>query len=152
MAPVDDDPAGEQRAGDAKSESAGSDATGEATDGDRPDTVYCPECGTKASADWAFCRHCEASLADAAPADGDLRVRTDGEEVDLSEHVGEVTGCRKCGHADVDVQDVAASSDGFARLLDVQTRRFRAVSCTRCGYTEFYRGRRPNEAAALFVR
>ena len=142
-------PPGDDDTGDGASED---DPDGEPNGGDRPGSVYCPECGTKASADWAFCRHCEASLADAAPAGGDLHVRTDGDDVDLSEHVGEVAGCEKCGHADVDVQDVAASSDGFARLLDVQSRRFRAVSCARCGYTEFYRGRRPNEAAALFVR
>jgi hypothetical protein len=128
---------------------------GEATDGasdaDRPSYVYCPECGTKASADWSFCRGCEASLADVEPTDEGLIVRNDGEDVDLSPFVDEETGCPKCGHTEAEVDDVATTGAGLSRLLDVQNRRFKAVSCTRCGYTEFYRGRRPSEVLDLFI-
>jgi len=123
---------------------------GNGGDGAAPSHVYCPECGTRASADWAFCRRCEASLSRAEPADEDLIVRNDGESVDLSAVVEAGDGCPKCGHPDAAVEDVATTGDGFARLLDLENRRFRAVSCTRCGYTEFYRGRAPNEALALF--
>ncbi|SFR60832.1 Predicted nucleic-acid-binding protein, contains Zn-ribbon domain [Halogeometricum rufum] len=35
--------------------------------------------------------------------------------------------------------DVATTGTGLSRLVDVQNRQFKAVSCTRCGYTEFYR-------------
>ncbi|MEF8757868.1 MAG: zinc ribbon domain-containing protein [Halobacteriales archaeon] len=114
--------------------------------------VYCPECGAKAAADWSFCRNCRAPLDDAEPVDRDLVVRNDGEEVDLSEFVGEPSGCRKCDNMDAAVEDLSISDSGAARLLDIENRRFRSVSCTRCGYTEFYRGRAPNEALALFLR
>ena len=113
--------------------------------------VYCPECGSKAAADWSFCRNCNASLADAEPV-GDLVVRDDGEDVDLSAFVDEVTGCAKCGHTDATVDDIATTSNDMARALDVESRRFKSVSCTRCGYTEQYKGRKPNEALALFLR
>jgi predicted nucleic-acid-binding Zn-ribbon protein len=127
-------------------------ATGDDGDGRRRPYVYCAECGAKASPDWSFCRSCEASLEDAETADGKVIVRNDGEDVDLTEFVGEETGCRKCGHEDVTVEDVAATGDGAARLLDVENRRFRAVACARCGYTEFYSGRSSREAVDLFVR
>jgi len=113
--------------------------------------VHCPECGSKASADWSFCRSCNASLADAEPV-GDLVVRDDGEDVDLSAFLGEVTGCAKCGHTEATVDDIAVTSNDTARALDVESRRFRSVTCARCGYTEQYKGRRPKAALALFLR
>ncbi|MEF8782398.1 MAG: zinc ribbon domain-containing protein [Haloarculaceae archaeon] len=114
--------------------------------------VYCPECGSKASAAWSFCRKCNASLRDAQSADEKLIVRNDGEDVDISEFVDEATGCAKCRHMDAEVDDIAVTSNDMMRALDVESRRFKAVSCTRCGYTEHYKGRRPKEALALFLR
>ncbi|MDY6817571.1 MAG: zinc ribbon domain-containing protein [Halobacteriales archaeon] len=114
--------------------------------------VHCPECGTKASADWSFCRKCNASLSEAESADEDLIVRNDGEDVDLSEFVDEPAGCTKCGYMDATVDDIAITGNDMSRVLDVESRRFKTVSCTRCGYTEHYKGRRPNEALALFLR
>ncbi|MFC7174628.1 hypothetical protein ACFQL0_17290 [Haloplanus litoreus] len=52
---------------------------GDASDSGRPATVYCPECGTRASAEWSFYRRCETSLDDAEPDDTKLTVRNDGE-------------------------------------------------------------------------
>lgn len=114
--------------------------------------VFCPECGAKASADWSFCRSCNASLGDAESADDELIVRNDGEDVDLSEFVDEPTGCAKCGRLDATVDDIATTSNDISRALDIESRRFKAVSCTRCGYTEYYKGRRPKQALALFRR
>jgi len=113
--------------------------------------VSCPDCGSRASAAWTFCRRCQAPLDDAEPADETLVVGNDGENVDLSEVIDEETGCAKCGHTEADVEDIATTSDGIARLLDIQDRRFTAVSCRRCGYTEFYKGRRPGVVLDLFV-
>ncbi|WP_425498923.1 zinc ribbon domain-containing protein [Haloplanus halophilus] len=71
--------------------------------------------------------------------------------VDLSGAVEGETGCPKCGHTDADVDDIATTGVGLSRLFDVQNRRYRAVSCTRCGYTEFYKGRSPSEVVDLFI-
>jgi len=128
-----------------------SESTGDTGDSRQASHVYCPECGTKASADWSFCRRCRASLGDAEPADETRVVGDDGAEVPLSELVDGETGCPKCGHTEADVDDIATTGDGLSRLFDIQNRRFRAVSCTRCGYTEFYKGRRPNEVIDLFI-
>jgi predicted nucleic-acid-binding Zn-ribbon protein len=124
---------------------------GDAGDSDGPAYVYCPECGTKASADWSFCRGCEASLDGGEPADSTLTVGDDGEEVAISELGGDEPGCPKCGHTDAEVDDIATTGAGLSRLFDIQNRRYRAVSCTRCGYTEFYKGRRPSEVVDLFI-
>lgn len=121
------------------------------SDSGSPSYVYCPECGTKASADWSFCRSCEASLEDADPPDEKLLVRHDGETIDLSEYVDGEPGCPKCGHDDAEVDDIATTGTGDSRLLDIQNRRFKAVSCTRCGYTELYKGRRQDQILDLFV-
>lgn len=48
-------------------------------------------------------------------------------------------GCIKCNCTDVIQKQVAMTSGGLGRMLDIQSNKFTAVSCTRCGYTEFYR-------------
>jgi hypothetical protein len=116
-----------------------------------PSYVYCPECKARASPDWTFCRSCEASLDDAEPPGDRLIVRNDGEDVDLSEHIDGESGCPKCGHTDAEVDDIATTGTGLSMLFDIQNRHFRVVSCTRCGYTEFYRGRRRGEALDIFI-
>jgi hypothetical protein len=127
----------------------------ESDDGEDPDGpgqaafVYCPECGAKASASWSFCRNCEQSLDDAVPADN--LVSTEDGLVDLMEGRDGSEGCPKCGHTDAEVDDIATTGTGLSRLFDIQNRRYRAVTCTRCGYTEFYKGRTPSEVVDLFI-
>ena len=60
--------------------------------------------------------------------------------------------CEKCGHAEATVDDIAVTGNDMSRALDVESRRFKAVTCDRCGYTEQYKRRRPKEALALFLR
>jgi hypothetical protein len=111
---------------------------------DRPPFVYCSECGAKASSDWSFCRRCEASLDDAVPADA--RSVAPGESLES----GDDAGCPKCGHTDAEVDDIATTGTGLSRLVDVQNRQFKTVSCTRCGCTEFYRTGRSDALLDLF--
>ena len=47
--------------------------------------------------------------------------------------------CAKCGNIDYEVLDVSTSSGMLSRLVNFQNRRFSAVTCRRCSYTEFYR-------------
>jgi predicted nucleic-acid-binding Zn-ribbon protein len=51
-------------------------------------------------------------------------------------------GCPKGGHDEADVGGVAMTSDGLGKFFDIQSNKFKAVSCTNCGYTEFYRADR----------
>ncbi len=47
--------------------------------------------------------------------------------------------CAKCGHSDYEVTDVSATSGMMSRMVNLQNRRFSAVSCMRCKFTEFYK-------------
>jgi len=49
--------------------------------------------------------------------------------------------CAKCGHRACEVVEVSATGGGIARFFDFQNRRFSAVVCERCKYTELYRTR-----------
>ncbi|MEM7077826.1 MAG: zinc ribbon domain-containing protein [Pseudomonadota bacterium] len=48
--------------------------------------------------------------------------------------------CLKCGHRSFDTDTFRATGGRFAKIFDVQNKRFSTVSCERCGYTEIYRG------------
>ena len=99
--------------------------------GSDSDLVSCPECGAKAPPSWSFCRSCKSSLDDARTVGDSLR-----EEISDSAE----TGCPKCGHDEADVGVILTVGRGLSGKLDVAGQRFQVVSCTRCGYSEFYRG------------
>jgi hypothetical protein len=108
--------------------------------------VYCASCGSKAATSWSYCRSCQSSLDDARPPESGL----DRLGVDDALDMGE-SGCPKCGHDEVDVDEVATTGTGLTRLFDVQNRQFQAVTCTNCGYTEFYRSRDGDVIVDLFL-
>ncbi|NLP30400.1 MAG: DNA-binding protein [Clostridiales bacterium] len=47
--------------------------------------------------------------------------------------------CVKCGNDSYETDRFQATGGNFAKLFDVQNKRFSTVSCTKCGYTEIYR-------------
>lgn len=48
--------------------------------------------------------------------------------------------CPKCGCAKYEHDQFQATGGNFAKIFDVQNKKFITVSCTRCGYTELYKG------------
>lgn len=48
--------------------------------------------------------------------------------------------CQKCGNKKADIDQIRTTGAGFSKYFNIQNRRFTAVTCTKCGYTEFYRG------------
>ncbi len=48
--------------------------------------------------------------------------------------------CPKCGCREYIADRFQAVGGGFAKLMDIQNKRFVTVSCKQCGYTELYRG------------
>lgn len=50
--------------------------------------------------------------------------------------------CPKCGNRQADVDEIRTTGSGFTKYFNIQNRRFTSVSCSRCGFTEFYKGRR----------
>lgn len=47
--------------------------------------------------------------------------------------------CPKCGNRQYESDQFQATGGNFAKLFDIQNKRFITVSCTNCGYTELYR-------------
>ncbi|MFD1485512.1 zinc ribbon domain-containing protein [Lacticaseibacillus baoqingensis] len=47
--------------------------------------------------------------------------------------------CPKCHNHQYDSDQFQATGGTFAKLLDVQNKKFITISCTRCGFTELYR-------------
>ena len=46
--------------------------------------------------------------------------------------------CAKCGHTVCEVAEMRATGGVLSKLFDVQTKKFNAVACERCRYTELY--------------
>ncbi len=47
--------------------------------------------------------------------------------------------CAKCGCTSFETDQFQATGGTFAKLMDIQNKKFITVSCTHCGYTELYR-------------
>lgn len=47
--------------------------------------------------------------------------------------------CAKCGNHSYESDQFQATGGNFAKLFDVQNKKFITISCTRCGYTELYK-------------
>ncbi|BBB33039.1 conserved hypothetical protein [Thermotomaculum hydrothermale] len=46
--------------------------------------------------------------------------------------------CPKCGNREYKKGEMRATGGFFSKIFDVQNKRFTTISCTVCGYTEFY--------------
>ncbi len=49
--------------------------------------------------------------------------------------------CAKCGSSDFETDQLRATGGMWAKILDIQNKKFTTVSCMRCGYTEMYKRR-----------
>ena len=47
--------------------------------------------------------------------------------------------CPKCGNNHYESDQFQATGGNFAKIFDVQNKKFITISCTNCGYTELYR-------------
>lgn len=47
--------------------------------------------------------------------------------------------CPKCGNRQYEVDEMRATGGAFAKIFDVQNKKFTTISCTQCGYTELYK-------------
>jgi len=48
--------------------------------------------------------------------------------------------CPKCGNTQFETDEIRTTGGKFSKLFDIQNKKFVAVTCTRCKYTEFYKG------------
>lgn len=47
--------------------------------------------------------------------------------------------CPKCGNTEFESDQFQATGGNFAKIFDVQNKKFITLSCTQCGYTELYK-------------
>ena len=47
--------------------------------------------------------------------------------------------CPKCGNRTYETDQFQATGGNFAKIFDIQNKKFVTVSCTHCGYTELYK-------------
>lgn len=47
--------------------------------------------------------------------------------------------CPKCGCTRYESDQFQATGGNFAKMFDIQNKRFTTVSCAQCGYTELYK-------------
>ncbi len=48
--------------------------------------------------------------------------------------------CSKCQCTKCDMDEFRATGGNFAKIFDVQNKKFTTLSCKQCGYTEIYKG------------
>lgn len=47
--------------------------------------------------------------------------------------------CVKCGNQSFESDQFQATGGNFAKIFDIQNKKFITISCIRCGYTELYK-------------
>lgn len=47
--------------------------------------------------------------------------------------------CAKCGNQHFESDQFQATGGNFAKIFDIQNKKFVTVSCTMCGFTELYK-------------
>ncbi|MCU9816434.1 zinc ribbon domain-containing protein [Paraclostridium sp. AKS73] len=47
--------------------------------------------------------------------------------------------CPKCSNTSYESDQFQATGGNFAKIFDIQNKKFITISCTKCGYTELYK-------------
>ena len=47
--------------------------------------------------------------------------------------------CMKCGNQQYETDEFRATGGAFAKVFDVQNKKFSTVTCSNCSYTEIYK-------------
>lgn len=48
--------------------------------------------------------------------------------------------CLKCGNENFEQDEMRATGGALSKILDIQNKKFTTITCTKCKYTEFYKG------------
>lgn len=61
--------------------------------------------------------------------------------------------CPKCGCEEYETDQMRATGGLFAKLFDIQNKKFVTISCKKCGYTEMYKrkGRSISNIVDFFI-
>ena len=48
--------------------------------------------------------------------------------------------CPKCNNRDFETDQLSTTGGGFSKFFNIQNKKFTTVTCTKCHYTEIYKG------------
>jgi hypothetical protein len=57
--------------------------------------------------------------------------------------------CPKCGNRNYEADQIRTTGAGFTKYFNIQNRRFTAISCSQCGFTELYKGNRASGGSSV---
>jgi len=48
--------------------------------------------------------------------------------------------CSKCGNNHYETDEIRTTGGAFSKIFDVQNKKFTVITCTKCKYSELYKG------------
>lgn len=96
----------------------------------------CAKCGEQIGDEYPYswCIECGEPLPQELRPESARAPRTQT----IDEVLAERFVCPRCRGKGGQTKWIATTGTGLSRLMDIQTNEFVAVSCTNCGFTEFY--------------
>lgn len=97
----------------------------------------CTHCNEESEENFDACWKCGTARNGSAAPDN-FAAEREGASRGLDSEFAERFKCCKCNHTVARVKRIGTTGTGLSKLMDIQHNTFIAVSCGRCGYTEFY--------------
>ena len=58
--------------------------------------------------------------------------------------------CPKCSNKEYEVGEIRVTGSFWTKIFNIQNKKYSSVSCSKCCYTEFYRGQPSSGLANVF--
>ena len=58
--------------------------------------------------------------------------------------------CPKCKTLDFEVSEMRVAGSFWTKIFNIQNKKYTAITCIQCSYTEFYKGKRTSTISNVF--
>ena len=58
--------------------------------------------------------------------------------------------CPKCSHREYDLSEMRVAGSFWTKIFNIQNKKYSAVTCIRCSYTEFFKDQSASKLANVF--
>ena len=58
--------------------------------------------------------------------------------------------CPKCNNKEYEVSEIRVAGSFWTKIFNIQNKKYSSVSCSKCSYTEFYKGQRSSTIGNIF--
>ena len=58
--------------------------------------------------------------------------------------------CQKCSQKEYEVGEMRVTGSFWTKIFNIQNKKYSSVSCSKCSYTEFYKGQPASGLANVF--